>query len=356
MSQSTSLSLRLTLLAAVGFLTAANFSLVPTAAAADSEGVRMTELPDRIRVEINGELLTEYFFTARAHPYVSPAKGPDGTTIQTTNHAQHVYFYPVLGPGGARMNRNWPMAETPGEERDHPHHRSLWYSHGDVNGVDFWSETPKAGSIVHDKFLEVTGGKNSGVIRSANRWIAPDGKVKLTDERTFRVFARPSRERLFDFEITLRAPADEAVVLGDTKEGSMAIRVNEEMRLTRGRNQPGAGRIVLSTGELDGKTWGKRASWCDYYGPVEGKVVGVAIFDHPTNPKAPTWWHVRDYGLFAANPFGVHDFEKKPPGTGDLHIPAGQAMTFRYRFYLHEGDTAQAKVAERYDEFASPGK
>ena len=71
----------------------------------------------------------------------------------------------------------------------------------------------------------------------------------------------------------------------------------------------------------------------------------------PSNPRHPTTWHVRDYGLFAANPFGLHDFEKKPSGAGDLTIPAGQSTTFRYRVYLHEGDETQAKVAEHYQAY-----
>jgi len=61
---------------------------------------------------------------------------------------------------------------------------------------------------------------------------------------------------------------------------------------------------------------------------------------------------VRDYGLFAANPFGVHDFEKKPAGAGNLTVPAGKSVTFRYRFYLHEGDERQGKVAEQYTQYA----
>lgn len=334
----------------LAFLVLGLVSGAPGVSAAD--GVTVTEGGEKIRVEVNGELLTEYFFTGRSHPWVASSKGRDGATVLTTNYPKHVYFFPVLGPAGARMNRDWPMAETAGEERDHPHHRSLWYSHGLVDGVDFWAESPKAGRIVHDRFLEVKGGRESGIIRSANKWIAPDGDVKLTDERTFRVYARPNSERLFDFEIVLKAPAGREVVLGDTKEGTMAIRVNEEIRMTRGRNTPGKGQIVLSTGVTGGQTWGKRAEWCDYYGPVDGRIVGVAIFDHPSNPKHPTWWHVRDYGLFAANPFGVHDFERKPAGTGDIKIPPGGSVTFRYRFYLHEGNTDQAKVAERYKDYA----
>ena len=98
--------------------------------------------------------------------------------------------------------------------------------------------------------------------------------------------------------------------------------------------------------------WGKRAKWVDYWAPVGGKTVGVAIFDHPSNPRHPTWWHARAYGLVAANPFGVHNFERKPAGTGDMKIKAGQSVTFLYRFLFHEGDTKEAKIAERYKAFA----
>jgi hypothetical protein len=185
----------------------------------------------------------------------------------------------------------------------------------------------------------------------------------MTDERTFRVFARPNNERLFDFEVTLKA-GDKDVVLGDTKEGSMAVRVNESMRgvlpREKGEKQAkiGQGRIALSTGvsssgKGDEQAWGKRAAWCDYSGPVNGKTVGIAIFDHPSNPKHPTWWHVREYGLFAANPFGVHDFEKKPKGTGNITIPAGKNVTFKYRFYIHEGEETYAQVAERYKDYTA---
>lgn len=303
------------------------FGSGPLRAQDKSEGVKILELPNKVRVEIRGQLFTEYHYQG----------------------APHLYYYPVLNAEGLAMTRHYPMkAGVPDEANDHPHHRSLWFSHGSVNGVDFWSESPKAGKIVHDKFLEVKSGQNAGLIRSQNKWIAPDSKVVCTDETTFRVYNR-TNERLFDFEITLKAPADGEVVLGDTKEGSMGIRIAETMRL---KGKVGKGRIIQSTGLRDEETWGKRAQWCDYHGPVEGKIVGIAIFDHPRNHAHPTWWHVRDYGLFAANPFGVHDFEKKPAGAGNLVIPAGQSVTFRYRFYLHDGDEKQGQVAARYKEYA----
>jgi len=314
------------------FAVVAGCSLFPfsTLRAAPSEqGVQISELPDRLRVEINGHLFTEYYFKDVPRPFC----------------------YPVMGPGDLAMTRNWPMKTTPDEEHDHPHHRSLWFAHGSVNGRDFWSEEKNYGKTVHDRFTQIKSGPAEGVIQSQNKWIAWDGTLVCTDDRTLRIYNRgQAPERVLDFEITLHA-SNGAVTFGDTKEGTMAIRLAETMRL---KGKVGHGHIVLSMGVRDGETWGKRADWCDYYGPVEGKIVGVAIFDHPQNPRHPTWWHVRDYGLFAANPFGEHDFESLPDkSAGNLTIPAGESLTFRYRFYLHEGDDRQARVAERYQEYSN---
>ena len=306
---------------------------------AASAAVEMKEEPGRVRVEIGGQLFTEYCYTG----------------------APHVYFHPLIGPGGARMTRDWPMKDTPGEDRDHPHHRSLWFAHGLVNGVDFWTEAAPgqktklpSGRIEHGKFLEVKGGEKEGVIRDQLRWVAADGGVPLTSVQTFRV--QDGAERIIDFSMTLTA-GEKDVVFGDTKEGTMALRIAESMRLLGADKKPGAGKIVNSAGDADGKVWGKKAAWVDYSGPVDGKVVGIAIFDHPQNPRHPTRWHARDYGLFAANPFCEHEMDKaQPAGAGDFKLAAGQSVTFQYRIILHAGDAAQAKIAGRFADYAAAAK
>lgn len=304
----------------------------PALVAGSQDGVTIKQLDDRLRIEINGELFSEYHFKDVSRPYL----------------------YPVLGPDGLPITRDWPMKNTDNEEHDHKHHRSLWFEHGEMNGIDFWSEEPKAGRTVHEEFTEVKSGPDVGVIKSKNKYVAPDGKVVCTDDRTIRIYNRLD-ERLLDFEVTVHASNGE-VVFGDTKEGMMALRLNETMRLTPNKFNKGkpTGHIVNSEGVRDGDTWGKRANWVDYHGPVNGRIVGVAIFDHPQNPRHPTWWHVRDYGLFGANPFGLHDFEKKPAGAGNFTVPAGKSVTFRYRLYIHRGDEKEAKVAEHYLEYARP--
>jgi hypothetical protein len=301
-------------------------------AAADGDGVKIAEQDGKLRVQVGGELFTEYHYQGASRPFL----------------------YPVLGPGGVPLTRNWPMQTMPGEQHDHPHQKSLWWEHGDINGHDFWSEEPRAGKTLHEKFLEVKSGADAGVIRATNNYVASDGTLVARDERTLH-FYRRTDGRMLDFEITIRGVGG-PLVFGDSKEGTMGMRINEAMRLTRPNNQPGVGHIVNSEGVRDGETWGKRAEWVDYYAPLNGQVVGIAIFDHPQNPRHPTWWHVRDYGLFAANPFGLHEFEKKPPGAGKLTVPAGESITFRYRFFFHRGDERAGQVAEHYREYAGGTK
>ena len=66
--------------------------------------------------------------------------------------------------------------------------------------------------------------------------------------------------------------------------------------------------------------------------------MSVAIFDHPRNPHYPTHWHVRGYGLFSANPFGLADYRQRLRArTATGPCAAGERATFRYRVLWHAG-------------------
>jgi hypothetical protein len=97
------------------------------------------------------------------------------------------------------------------------------------------------------------------------------------------------------------------------------------------------------------------AAWIDNYGPVDGEVVGIAIFDHPNNLRHPTRWHARTYGLLAANPFGEHHFPKdaSAPEQGVVTLADGGELTLRYRVLLHAGDPDQARITKAYQAFAT---
>ncbi|HEY3899262.1 MAG TPA: PmoA family protein [Chthoniobacter sp.] len=302
--------------------------------------VELKQEADKVTVTIDGKLFTEYHFAGARRPY----------------------FYPIIGPTGGTMTRHWPLQDDiPTEDHDHPHHKGLWYGHRVVNGIDFWGDTGKAGTKmgkqIQDGAMEIKSGDDVGVVHTHDKWVFDDtGEVICTDERTLK-FHKGKDGPMIDFDITIKA-GEKPVVFNDDKDGIMAIRVPETMRVDKPRAkgektaQPGDGHIVTSEGKKDGAAWGTRADWCDYYGPVEGKIAGVAMFDHPSNPRHPTWWHVRTYGLFAANPYGQAQFEKLPDkAAGDYKIAPGESISYRYRFYFHAGDTEQAKVAEHYHEY-----
>lgn len=281
-----------------------------------------------VTVEIDGKLFTEYLTSTGPKPIL----------------------WPIIGPTGVAMTRAFPMEKIEGEKQDHPHQRSMWFTHGDVNGIDFWSELKGHGSIVHREYLAAKGGDGSAVIATRNDWIGPDGKKQCEDERTL-TFGTGEKVRTIEFDITLKA-SDGPVTFGDTKEGTMGIRIPTVMDV----NSKKGGRIVTSEGLTDTAAWGKPASWVDYHGPVEGKVVGIAILNHPSSFRYPTRWHVRDYGLFAANPFGLKDFEKDDKLRGAYTIPAGESITLRYGFVFHEGDEKAAGIAQLFERYAAEKK
>ncbi len=296
----------------------------------------LTPSADRVRVEFGGQLFTEYIVKGGPFPYLYPINAPDGTPL----------------------TRNFPMSKVAGEEQDHTHHRSLWFTHGAVNGVDFWQDVAKRGHIVNESFNATTE-KGIATIRSRNRWEGPDKVLHCTDETTIQFHATPEG-RVIDYEVTIKALADKPVVLGDTKEGSMAVRVAQWLTPTHrfaNKDSVGStGTLVNDSGARNGDVWSKKSMWIDNFGTKDGKVYGIAIMDHPSNLRSPTWWHARTYGLLAANPFGQRDFEvaeKHPVGKGNVTIPAGGSITFRWRIFAHQGDTATAKVAALAKAFAA---
>ncbi len=304
----------------IAVMVALSILRLPSGVAAD---VTLEKTPQGVSVKADGKPFADYLVKSGSKPIV----------------------WPVIGPTGKRMTRNWPLENgVPGEtDRDHVHQRSLWFTHGDVNGIDFWSEGK--GRIEHREFVKVDSGPPA-VIVTRNDWLSPDGsKLQLQDERTH-TFGADADHRWIDFEVVLRA-TNGPVVFGDTKEGSFGVRVASSMRV----DSKQGGKIVNSEGQANAAAWGKPAAWVDYYGPVEGETLGIAILNHPKSFRFPTHWHVRTYGLFAANPFGLSDFTAGA-SKGQYTLPAGETLTLRYRVLLHNGDEKQGDVAAAYEEFS----
>src|SRR3954466_2414967 len=153
------------------------------------------------------------FVTLIARADVAVEKTADGVVVTADGKPFATYLtksgskpivWPVYGPTGKRMTRNWPMEkDVPGEtDRDHVHQRSLWFTHGDVNKIDFWSEGK--GRIEHREFVKVERGPQA-VIITRNDWLSPDGsKLQCQDERTFK-FGAGANRRWIDLDIAIKA-------------------------------------------------------------------------------------------------------------------------------------------------------
>ena len=194
-------------------------------------------------------------------------------------------------------------------------------------------------------------GGNSLTFSVKSQWVpqADQEKRVCSDNREFTFYYRKDGALVVETKLTLNADAGD-VEIKDDKEGAWAIRTIPTLRV---EGDHAKGHILNSEGDKDKGAWGKRASWVNYFGEDRaGNAIGIAMFDHPASFRHPTWWHARDYGLVAANPFGVNHFEGKPDGSGDMTIKAGETLTFRYRFLFHTGDAESAKIAEAYNAYA----
>jgi hypothetical protein len=283
-------------------------------------------------VTIDGELFTEYRY---GHCACRP------------------FFYPVLTPGGQRLTRGFPMDDVAGENQDHPHHRSIYTAHGLVNGVNLWDENIGHGAMLQRGEPTVGVADERASIDGTVDWFGPEGARLLEEWRLYQISADGDL-RILDQRSEFRALYG-PVVFGDTKEGGLfAIRVPTSM------DAKGSGRIENSEGDVydSGRgpetTWGKRAAWVDYSGPLaDGQQWGHTVVDHQANPRYPTYWHVRGYGLYTANPFGVHDFTGDQAADASMTIPAGDSAIFRYRLIIHPGRGVDAspRIRDLIEEF-----
>ncbi len=284
--------------------------------------ITFTESADRVEIKINGKPFSTFYY---GEDWPKP------------------FLHPLRASSGTIVTRGFPLEKIAGESNDHVWHRGLWFAHGDINGVDFWREA--SGDRAKDAKLPLPVGRvaiksaprmksenDAGTIGADFNLVAPGDKIIGTISQQY-TFRRIGNNIVIDVRAAVLADQGGQLKMGDTEEGLLGFRFADEFKEDRG--------ATLSNSEgLKGtdQIWGKRARWVDYSTSIKGEKVGVAIFDHPRNPKHPTYWHARGYGLNAANPFGEHDFRNDKSIDGSVTIPPGGILTFRYRIVIHPGE------------------
>ena len=330
-------SLRLCLHLALLFPWATLICCVSVEASETENQLTFTQDDQGVSIYVDGELFTRYLVRSGTKPVL----------------------FPLVGPTGRQMTRSYPVGTAqPGEQRDHPHHRSMWIGYEGINGIDFWHEPQpgvtrafRTGAIAHRKFVRVESVANTALVITENDWLDERGKRVCTDSRRFQ-FGSGADFRWVDCLVHLRA-TEEPLRIADSKEGFFALRVAHPLTVDAKQG----GRFVSSTGLVNGKAWAQPAAWVDYSGLLEGQTVGVAVLCHPHSFVPRPRWHVREYGLFAANPFGDLAFTDPQTDVTErpltLTLAKNESLSFRFRVILHLGDASTGSISERFREFAA---
>lgn len=267
-------------------------------------------------------------------------------------------LYPIIAANGTAITRGFPLAPRLGDATDHPHHIGLWLNFENVNGLDFWNNSyaipadkkKSYGWIRTDKVTETKGGKTGVLMYHAN-W-TNQAKEVLMEETTRFEFSGTPGQRVIERTTTLKAIKN--VVFNDAKDGMLGLRLAHELQMPTtedqkftddkgivtvvkgGTDKLANGNYVTSAGKTGNDAWSTRGVWCKVYAKMGADSVSIAIIDHPKNPNYPTFWHARNYGLFAANPLGEKIFTNGK-STKNLTLKPGESTTFTYRIVISNG-------------------
>jgi len=320
-----------------------------------SVDLKQNDAEKKVDVMVEGKLFTSYIY-------------PD--------NVKKPVLWPVISPAGNMLTRSFPMINKAGDRTDHPHHVGIWLNYGDVNGLDFWNNSEAIspekrdgyGTIYHKSIDKVESGNGTALLETSSVWKSPDD-IKMLEEQTSFEFMAMEGFRFIDRTTTLTAVIDE-VNFTDNKEGMFAIRVARELELPSEKptnlmdshgnvtrvekmdNTYVKGDYRSSEGVTGGKVWGTRCRWMKLASEIKGEQVAMVIIDHPSNVGYPTYWHARDYGLFAANTLGQKIFSK---GENELNfsLKKGESVTFKYRFVVAAQDLTDDEINHLADDYAN---
>jgi hypothetical protein len=263
------------------------------------------------------------------------------TYVYADDKIPRPYFSHVCEPGGIQLTRNFPPIEGQDATDHGAMHPGIWMAFGDLNGTDIWRNK---GRVVHEQFLKPpAGGCGKATFTVHNRYETVDGELLCREECRQTFIARPNGCFLL-WDSTFSA--DRKFYFGDQEEMGVGLRMATPIAVKSGKG----GRILDSEGRKNEKSiWGKTAKWCDYSGPIDGKFAGIAIMPHPDNFR-PCWWHTRDYGFVAANPFGRAAFHAGPGSKVMVEPNAPLCLRFGILIHAnsHEADLDLSAAYQHY--------
>lgn len=252
--------------------------------------------------------------------------------------APRPFFYPLRGPSGQSLTR----MGHPGAP-NHDHHRSVWFAHHKVLGIDFWSDNTAA-RIRQQQWLAYEDGPREAVMAVRLGWYDGHNPRELMQQE-LTAAVRPLADGEWELEVQARfTPAAESLEIGQSNFGFFAIRVAKNLS-----EYFGGGTLTGSSGATgEPANFGKPAKWMDYSGPVTNPrtrqtvTEGITCFDHPANPGHPLSWHVRADGWMGPS----------LTRRGSLVIRRNKPLLLRHLLHIHAGPVKAAAAERRFTDFA----
>lgn len=299
--------------------------------------VSVKKHPTTIDVRVDGKPFTTYHYNDDFHyPPIRP------------------FFRPVFASDGVGITTDQQQTDPA-----HGYQRSIWIGHADVNGANHWkfnaSPQPKQHHIKFD-WVHSDGFQEELV------WDGKDGQPMLRETRTVKFRGYKDGVRGIEFKLALTPVAGDVTFGTRGDRGLLSVRLLKSIygtpRFTsaEGTDQcavpphprPKAGETALSA---EAEPAPIHTAWCDESGETGGTTYGVAIFDHPENPRHAPMWHAWANARLATDMFASD--KTGPIKQGPLLIASGTTFTVRYELLVHKGTASEADLKQKYAEFST---
>ncbi len=261
---------------------------------------------DRIRVEVEGNVFTEYLFS-------------DGE--------KYPHFYPVNGPRTGKSVTERRLAS-------YPHHSSIFLGCDKVNGGNYWQEGLERGRIVSKEVRFLCDSGNEIAFEQVCLWQRPGAESPFDDHRTIRISAPNPDRRCIDFDIKLTARTK--VRIEKTNHSLFSVRMAPEFAVASG------GSLMNAAGDRNEQgTFGKASPWADFRNSRDGEIEGISILCHPSSTWYPSPWFTRDYGFMS--PTRLYW-----PENGFMEFQPGETIHLRYRVLVHANNPSPGQIQAEF--------
>lgn len=256
---------------------------------------------------------------------------PIATYVYADEQIPRPHFKQVATTTGTPVTRHNPPREGV-DLADHAQmHPGIWLAFGDLSGADCWRLKAR---VEHLEFTKKPG-LETGVLTFGvrNRYLDATGaKTLCLEQCDYRFEPVDIGYRIRSSSVFSNAERD--FTFGDQEELGLGARLATPLVVNNG------GHITDSAGRRDeAGIRGHQADWCDYSRVIDNRRVGVLLVPGKEN-FGRSWFHIRNYGLMVANPFGREALGGGEPSR--VTVKAGEPFRLAFSLLIYDCDPSLA--------------